>query len=153
MKRSQLKPGKPLKRSKYGNRRTEGWDSKAERTYWDQLLALEAAGEIRNLRRQVKVPLGIGQRYFRMDFVYWDCRLDAWVYDDYKGFATPEWKLKADIWAAGFGPGLLRTTTRDGGAYTHINRWPLDAEILFARIRESRSFDPGGTKDGRATAE
>ncbi len=128
-------------RAKYGAHRTEGWDSKAERTYWDQLQLLETAGDIRDLRRQVRVPLGIGQRYFRMDFVYWDNRLDEWIFDDFKGFATPEWKLKADIWAAGFGPGILRITTRKRKYYHHEDRHPADLDTLIERIKATRAFE------------
>ena len=134
---------KPLRlRPKYGAHRTQHWDSKAEHRYAEQLVLLEAGGEIKHLQRQVRVPTGIGQRFFRMDFVYWDCRLDEWVFDDFKGLVTPIWKLKADIWAAGFGPGILRITTRKKGYYHHEDRRPADLDTLIERIKEARAFEP-----------
>ena len=133
---------KPLRlKSKYSEHRSEGWDSKAERTYWDRLKLQQAAGEIRDLRRQVRVPLGIGQRYFRIDFVYYDERIDQWVFDDFKGLIMADWKLKADIWAAGLGPGILRITTRKKGYYHHEDRYPADLDTLIERIKASRAFE------------
>jgi len=106
---------KPIpKTSKYGNVRKEGWDSQAERRRYKQLQLMQKAGEISKLQRQVRVDLHVGRRYMRIDFVYWDHHLEELVYEDHKGFVTPSWKIKADIWAAGFGPGLLRIHRKGG---------------------------------------
>ncbi|MBE3120150.1 MAG: hypothetical protein IMZ50_15525 [Candidatus Atribacteria bacterium] len=115
---------KPGKRNKFGNRKSEGFDSNLERRYWDYLQLREKAGEIKNLRKQVCVDLPFGRRYMRIDFVYLDVRLGEVVYDDTKGMIMPDWKVKADIWAAGFGPGRLRIIRFRGGA------WVCDAEYL-----------------------
>jgi len=135
-----VKPG-----PKYRNKKSEGWDSQAERRYYDHLRILQGAGAIRNLRRQQVVHLHIGKRYMRIDFVYDEKLPDGdWrtVYDDYKGFGTKDWLVKADIWAAGFGPGLLRMTrwTR-GTGYTHPNEWtpcPTD-DALRNILRAARA--------------
>lgn len=122
--------GKP--RSKYRNVRAEGWDSQAERRYYDVLLLREKAGEISNLRRQVRVDLHIGQRYMRIDFVYEED--GETIYDDYKGFPTPAWKIKADIWAAGIGPGILRITRKVSGGYHRTDIHPKPSPELLKRI-------------------
>ena len=121
-------------RSKYGNTRAGGFDSKAEGRRWDTLCLLQKAGEISDLRRQVRVDLHIGNRYMRIDFVYVDSRLGKTVYEDYKGFMTPEWKIKADIWAAGFGPGILRIS-RTGGRLEDI--YPSPRRESLVRILEA----------------
>lgn len=79
---------------------------------WGELRLLEKAGDIRNLRRQVKIPL-MGrdgpvtfkpsgrEAYYVADFVYEDRRLNwAEVVEDAKGHETPEFKLKRAILAA-----------------------------------------------------
>lgn len=71
---------------------------KEARTY-DKLTLLELAGEIKELRFQVKFDLKIGDalicRYYA-DFVYFEKIEGEWreVVDDAKGFQTPEFKLK-----------------------------------------------------------
>src|SRR6185295_14364812 len=75
----------PLKPSKYKNVKTEvdgiKFDSKKEAKRWQELKLLEAAGEITDLKRQVKYPLtatnnrsdGKTEREcsYMADFVYW----------------------------------------------------------------------------------
>jgi hypothetical protein len=86
---------------------TERFASKREAKRWTELQLLERAGEITNLKRQVKIallgefhpirtPTGRNMMYVA-DFVYWDNRLGAEVIEDSKGFATPEYKIKRAI--------------------------------------------------------
>lgn len=89
---------------------TENFASKREAKRWSELLLLQRAGEIRDLRRQVKIAL-IGKSdiirtptgqvaHYVADFVYFDYRKGAEVIEDAKGFQTPEYKLKRAIMAA-----------------------------------------------------
>ena len=75
---------------------------------WGELRLLERAGEIRNLRRQVKIPL-IGQaaplktrtgRAMKMtvDFAYEDSRLGwAEVLEDSKGMPTRDYEVRRAV--------------------------------------------------------
>lgn len=100
----------PAQRPKYGNQRTAGRASKREARREAELRMLERGGEIQGLRCQVKVPL-IGrdgpiltptgrQAHYVADFVYVDRRSGALVYEDAKGYPTPEYLLKRAILAA-----------------------------------------------------
>ena len=88
------------------------FDSMKEARRWGQLRILEKAGEIRNLKRQVRitlegkdgplrfVPSGRTAVYVA-DFTYEDRRLNwATVIEDSKGHETPEFKLKRAVLAA-----------------------------------------------------
>ena len=129
--------------TKYHNRRCwsallkRHFDSEAERKYGEHLFARQMNGEISDLAFQVRWDcevngVRIGNRYMRLDFRYFDGQLAEMVWDDYKGFATPEWKLKADIWAAG-GPGVLRITRKAPKAsplsYVHDEIRPIRPTI------------------------
>lgn len=88
------------------------FDSMKEARRWGELRLMEKAGEIRALRRQVRIPLigKDGPVLFRpsgraavyvADFVYEDRRLGwAEVIEDSKGHQTNEFKLKRAILAA-----------------------------------------------------
>ena len=89
--------------AKYRNRPTEfrgeTFDSRREARRYQDLLLLQAAGEISNLRRQVKYELIPKTEYFRAghyvaDFVYTDNRTGKEVAEDSKGFRTPEYRWK-----------------------------------------------------------
>lgn len=99
---------------KYGARRTkigdESFDSRREARRFADLQMLCRGGEIRDLKRQVKIPL-IGRdgpiltptgrkACYVADFTYFDCRSGADVIEDAKGFRTPEYLLKRAILAA-----------------------------------------------------
>lgn len=84
------------------------FDSKKEGRRWAQLQLLQRAGEISGLERQVKIAL-MGrdgpiltptgrQAYYVADFTYWEKGVQIW--DDAKGFRTPEYLLKRAILAA-----------------------------------------------------
>lgn len=103
------------RRSKFGAVRTEvdgiKFASKAEAARWVELQRLEAAGEIRKLRRQVRYELPVADvlvcRYVA-DFVYQRRRGAVWqeVVEDVKGVETPEFKLKAKLMQAVHGIGI-----------------------------------------------
>lgn len=85
--------------NKYRARKTEVdgivFDSAAEARRWCELKLLEKAGEIRNLTRQITVPLVVnGQIICRLrpDFAFFEGQKR--VYADAKGFETRDWKLK-----------------------------------------------------------
>ena len=130
-----------MARLKYRNRRTfsalsKRWfDSAAECRYADHLYARQENGEIEGLRYQVKVPLVINDVVLgislRVDFMYFDKDLGVVVYDEFKGYATREWKLKKKLWAAGAGPGVLRVTYPRKSKvepYRHDEIWPAGME-------------------------
>lgn len=100
-------------KNKYNARRTKTpdgveHDSAKEAKRWVELQMLERGGEIRNLKRQVVIPL-IGQKdiirtrtgrqmRFTVDFAYEDSRQEwATVYEDSKGFATRDYEVRVAI--------------------------------------------------------
>ena len=98
-----LKPAR--KPSKFKNVRTQidglWFDSAGEARRWSSLRLLERAGKIRNLQRQVIFDLCVnGMRVcrYRADFTYVDH--DRLVVEDFKGFRTPEFKIKAALMKA-----------------------------------------------------
>lgn len=92
--------------------------SKREGARWCALRLLERAGEIRDLERQVRIPLmgrdgplksAAGrQLVYVADFRYFDVRAGAVVVEDSKGHETPDYKLKRSILAAQ-GVAILQT--------------------------------------------
>lgn len=94
------------KRPKLGNRRVtvdgETFDSKLEAGRWQVLRLMERAGEISDLRRQVRFPLlvqGIEIGHYTADFVYSD-QTGKRVIEDAKGFQTREFRRTAKHMAA-----------------------------------------------------
>ena len=84
------------------------FDSKREAERWCELRLLERAGEIRNLRRQVVIPLEgrdgplktrKGQQMrLTVDFTYEDRRLGwAVVYEDAKGSPTRDYEVRRAV--------------------------------------------------------
>ena len=111
--------------SKYKNRRCYSvlldryFDSEAERRYGEHLYAREQNGEIADLQFQVRWRcqvngVRIGRRCMYLDFRYFDKQLAEYVWDDFKGYLTPQWALKRDLWKVD-GPGLLRITRERKG--------------------------------------
>ena len=79
--------------------------SKGEAKRWSDLLWLEKAGAVKNLKRQVPISLSInGVEICRMivDFGYTDPTTGDRILEDFKGYVTPEWKLKFKIFKALF---------------------------------------------------
>lgn len=100
---------KKVKPSKYRNRRVERdglrFDSVAEADRFAKLLLLEKAGEIRNLRRQVRYDFVINGKkcgWYVADHVYDEQVNGFWapVVEDVKGFRTDVFKLKKRLMAA-----------------------------------------------------
>lgn len=101
------------------------FDSKGEARRWEVLRLMELAGEISELRRQVRVTLiGAGNMVllydsgrpaeYVADFAYIVARETKVTLEDFKGAETPESKLKRAIVAAMHGKPVL--VSRAGGA-------------------------------------
>jgi hypothetical protein len=107
---AQPPPTKAAKKSpsKYRNRKCEvdgiAFDSRKEAARWVELLALESAGAIQALRRQVRIPLvvnGVRVAVYVADFVY--VAGGRRVIEDVKSAFTrklPVYRLKKKILAA-----------------------------------------------------
>lgn len=100
---------------KFGNVPTEvdgiKFDSLKEAHRWGVLKLLEKAGLIRDLKRQVRIPLegrdgpikfqpSNRKAVYVADFTYHDVPKGVDVIEDSKGFQTPEFKLKRAVLAA-----------------------------------------------------
>ena len=75
------------------------FDSKAEYARWLELKAMEKAGEVQELRRQVPYPLEVDGKLvgkYVADFVYCTNKGFQMVVEDVKGIITPmfRWKEK-----------------------------------------------------------
>ncbi len=104
------------KRSKYRNRTAivDGvrFDSQKEAHRWSVLRLLQRSGLIRDLQRQVRIPLrGADGNQLRFvpsgraafyvaDFAYHDVPKGVDVIEDVKGFVTSDYKLKKAILAS-----------------------------------------------------
>lgn len=94
------------KPNKYHNQKTKTidgitHDSKKEAARWSELLMLQRAGEIANLRRQVTfelIPKQEGERAcnYIADFVYTD-KLGKTIVEDAKGVRTDVYKIKRKL--------------------------------------------------------
>lgn len=98
-------------RSKYGAVRTNvsglSFDSRKEAGRYAELRLLEMAGEISELTRQVPIelhgrdgplltPTGRVKRYVA-DFRYIENRTGLTIWEDAKGFKTPEYEMKKAV--------------------------------------------------------
>ena len=93
------------------------YDSKKELRRWHDLQLLERAGEITNLRRQVKFKLIPAQRIagkvverecsYIADFVYE--RDGVTIVEDCKGFRTDTYKIKRKLMLERYGIRILET--------------------------------------------
>ena len=82
-------------------------DSQAEAKRWIQLKLLERAGEIKDLKRQVKYVLIPSQKEggkvierecsYIADFVYTDLRTGQTVVEDTKGLRTKDYTIKRKL--------------------------------------------------------
>lgn len=104
-------------RNKYKNRKTEidgiRFDSVKEARRWRQLRTMEEAGEIMELRRQVKFVLIPVQKIdgkmverevsYYADFVYVDPKTDQTVVEDAKGIRTQVYVIKRKLLLERFG--------------------------------------------------
>ena len=98
------------KKSKYGNRKVAGYDSKKEKERADILKALQNAGRISGLKEQVKFEL-IPAQYkvingkkrcvekscsYIADFTYCD-EIGTFIVEDTKGFRTKDYIIKRKL--------------------------------------------------------
>lgn len=94
------------KHSKYGAKKSGGYDSRKEHRRADRLKLMQRAGLISTLREQVKYVLIPTQRdsngkllerecAYVADFVY--DRNGVTVVEDTKGFRTPEYRIKRKL--------------------------------------------------------
>ena len=109
--------GYSTKRSKYGNSRSGGYDSRKEARRAQELELLQRAGAISNLQRQVKFVLIETQREpdrtgpsggkrpgkvlekecsYYADFTYYDSR-GRFVVEDCKGMRTKDYVIKRKL--------------------------------------------------------
>jgi hypothetical protein len=105
----------PLKKSKYGNTKVTYngmiFDSKGERDRYFYLQEAERQGKIQSLKHQVSYDLVVnGEKICRYiaDFEYYKNRVVVTshsvglecIVEDFKGFKTPEYKLKEKLMKA-----------------------------------------------------
>ncbi len=98
---------KRVKKNKFSAIKTGGYDSKKEYRRSLELKLLLKAGEIRDLKEQVRFELQEGFRSkqgkairkieYITDFTYFDNKLQCIVAEDVKGFKTPEYKIKSKL--------------------------------------------------------
>lgn len=98
-------------RNKYAAKRTsnDGYSfaSKGEASCYQLLRLREKAGEIKIIQTQVNVRLSDAQILYIPDFLIRDLKSGRVIYVEYKGFETPEWKIKKRLWKA-YGPAPLQ---------------------------------------------
>ena len=86
------------------------FQSKKEAARYQELRAMEQAGEIKGLRCQVSYPLMVaGHRICKYvcDFAYWDGKQH--VCEDVKGVKTPVYRIKAALMLACYGIAIRET--------------------------------------------
>lgn len=93
--------------NKYNNRPIETSDgrfaSQHEFHRWHELRALEQAGHIASLRRQISHEIEVNEQKicrYVADFEYFDRTTQKWVTEDAKGVLTDVYKLKKKLMAA-----------------------------------------------------
>jgi hypothetical protein len=98
-----------MKAPKYGNRKTEldgvTFDSAKEARRWSELNLLQRAGQIRDLRRQVRYPLKVEGKLICTlvaDFAYEDAEGGTVVEDTKSDFTRklPVWRIKSKLFSA-----------------------------------------------------
>ena len=88
------------------------FSSKKEMYRYNELQLLVKAGEIGDLKLQVKYPLvvnGVNICSYVADFTYTDYRTMHTITEDSKGMKTPVYKLKAKLMKAIHGIDILET--------------------------------------------
>ena len=105
--------------SKYRNEKVtidgETFDSKGEAERYRQLKLLERARVIQSVGRQPRFVLVVNAQQvceYRADFAYFENGRQ--VIEDFKGFITPEFRLKRKLFNALYPALELRVTNRKG---------------------------------------
>jgi len=85
--------------SKYGNKKTRGYDSKREAARAQELVLLLRFGEIKDLREQVPIELTpkMGKErasFWIADFIYVETATNEEIWEDCKGMRTALYILK-----------------------------------------------------------
>jgi hypothetical protein len=98
-----------MNRPKFGNTKTirngQIFDSKREANRYEALKLLEANGEVRDIKRQVKYVMivnGVRIATWKADFVYEELRKGEWkeVVEDSKGYPNDRWPMKKKLMRA-----------------------------------------------------
>jgi len=121
---TKIRPATRSHRNKFGNVHTSydgvTWDSAGECERYKELKLIQKAGAIRDLRWHVRYELIVNEYpcgIYEADFVYWDVENDAEICEDYKGFRTPEYRLKKRLmWA------LFLITIKETGPKPMVRR-------------------------------
>lgn len=85
--------------NKYRAVKSGGFDSKQEQRHFHELELLEQAGEISDLKRQVRVKLEVNGEhvcYYRADGSYITKNGERVLYES-KGFQTDTWRIKKKL--------------------------------------------------------
>jgi hypothetical protein len=89
------------KRGKYGNKRENGFDSRREARRHEELLLLEKARDINDLKRQVPFRIEVNGELvctYKADFTY--LKAGVLIVEDAKGCRTPVYRLKKKLMKA-----------------------------------------------------
>lgn len=96
------------------------FDSKAERSYYLELLKLQKLKLIQSFELQPTIKLTLSEILYKPDFkvVHKDGKIE---YVDVKGFQTPVFKLKKKLWK-NYGAGTLVLVELKGIRFVEIER-------------------------------
>lgn len=103
---------------KYGAKRSSSSDgrsfhSKGERNHYEQNIRLrEIAGEISDVKFQTQIELTDAAVIYKPDFVYFEKATNQTIAEEFKGFETPDWRIKRKLYSV-YGPYPLRIFTAD----------------------------------------
>jgi hypothetical protein len=96
--------------AEYGAKRVEhagrSFASKLEAAVFDLLCLREKAGEIRDIKCQVRVKLSAADIVYIADFGFENVASGRPAFSEAKGFETDIWRIKRRLWIH-YGPGIL----------------------------------------------
>lgn len=105
---------------KFKNKKTKFneylFDSRLETTVFQYLKAMEAKGEISNIRVKPNVRLTLAKIKCIPDFVVTDTVSGLDEYYEAKGFVQPRWRVIKKLWEW-YGPGVLHVVS---GSYKRL---------------------------------
>lgn len=96
------------------------FDSKAERSYYLELLKLQKNGIVKTIDLQPKIRMTLAEILYKPDFKV-TYKSDKVEYVDVKGFQTPAFKLKKKLWK-NYGLGTLVLVELKGSRFVEIER-------------------------------
>lgn len=95
------------RKNKYGNKKVtiDGikFDSKGEGARYRDLKLLEEAGKIQDLKLQVRFKMIVNEQLictYIVDFTYLDLDAVEYIAEDFKGYRTDVYKIKAKLFKA-----------------------------------------------------